>query len=219
MTIKDIQQALVQSTFDPGPVDGVAGPKTYAAVKAFQIAMRITADGVLRWETLSKLLMPEKGWATTLPGRAMQIASLLVGIREEEGPNHGVMVDVFLRDVGVDPGASWCMAFLVWCYDQAALSFGIANPLVHTGGVLDQLQRTKCKVILSADYTDPQPGDIGIIDLGQGHGHTYLVVAPDQPGYVDTVEGNTNDNGSADGIGTFARTRSIAKTKAFIRVS
>lgn len=218
MSIKDIQAALLAAGFDPKGEDGLAGANTYAAIRAFQSSRGLTADGVLRWETLT-LLLPEFTWASTLPARALQVASLMVGIREEQGANEGVMVDAILKDVGLDPGASWCMAFVVWCYDQAAAGLGTKSPLIHTGGCLDQLHRTSCPVMPSGEYTDPVPGDIGILDLGEGHGHTFMVVSAAPDGKVNSVEGNTNDDGSANGNGAYFRQRTIAKTKAFIRVN
>lgn len=218
MSIKDIQAALLTAGFDPKGEDGLAGANTYAAVRAFQSSRGLTADGVLRWETL-KLLLPDVAWAPTLAARALQIAELMVGVREEQGENAGVMVDVFLKDVGLGAGYSWCMAFVVWCYDQAAGSLGIKSPLAHTGGVLDQLAKTTCQVVPASAYASPQPGDIGILDFGNGEGHTFLVSGAASIAMVFSVEGNTNDNGSREGIGVFDRERTIAKTKAFIRTN
>jgi len=47
------------------------------------------------------------------------------------------------------------------------------------------------------------------IDTGGGKGHAGIVVA-NRNGRLETIEGNTNDNGSREGIGVFRRTtRSI----------
>ncbi|EDP66558.1 hypothetical protein BAL199_15893 [alpha proteobacterium BAL199] len=42
-----IQSALLERGFDPGPVDGVQGPQTVAAVQAYQRYRGVTADGVI----------------------------------------------------------------------------------------------------------------------------------------------------------------------------
>jgi peptidoglycan hydrolase-like protein with peptidoglycan-binding domain len=54
-TIRDAQQALKDKGFDPGPVDGVDGPATRAAVKKYQAQQNITADGRLGPKTLDGL--------------------------------------------------------------------------------------------------------------------------------------------------------------------
>lgn len=46
MTVKQIQAILVYLGYDPGAVDGLSGPKTIAAVRAFQTAEGLTADGI-----------------------------------------------------------------------------------------------------------------------------------------------------------------------------
>ena len=52
---KAIQTALKAKGFDPGPIDGLAGPKTAAAVKAFQAKARLKADGIVGPKTLAVL--------------------------------------------------------------------------------------------------------------------------------------------------------------------
>ncbi|MFL6450482.1 MAG: peptidoglycan-binding protein [Bryobacteraceae bacterium] len=54
-TIRDAQQALKDKGFDPGPVDGVDGPATRAAVKKYQAQQNISADGKLGAKTLDAL--------------------------------------------------------------------------------------------------------------------------------------------------------------------
>lgn len=44
-TVEGVQQALITLGYDPGPVDGVPGKRTEAAVKAFQRDNELTVDG------------------------------------------------------------------------------------------------------------------------------------------------------------------------------
>lgn len=47
VTTREIQAALIELGYDPGPVDGIWGPRTRAAVKAFQRDAGLVADGVV----------------------------------------------------------------------------------------------------------------------------------------------------------------------------
>jgi len=52
--IMKIQRALKQAGFDPGPIDGVLGPETMRAIRAFQKKHGL-ATGGLTYETIEKL--------------------------------------------------------------------------------------------------------------------------------------------------------------------
>ncbi len=54
-TVRDAQQALKDKGFDPGPVDGINGPKTRAAVRDYQTKENLNADGRLGPQTLDSL--------------------------------------------------------------------------------------------------------------------------------------------------------------------
>lgn len=47
VSVSDVQRALNHAGFDAGPVDGRMGKKTKAAIKAFQRANGLKADGVV----------------------------------------------------------------------------------------------------------------------------------------------------------------------------
>jgi peptidoglycan hydrolase-like protein with peptidoglycan-binding domain len=49
------QQALKDKGFDPGPIDGVDGPKTDAAVREYQQKNNLTVDGRLNTEVMDSL--------------------------------------------------------------------------------------------------------------------------------------------------------------------
>lgn len=52
---KSIQRQLVRLNYDPGPIDGVRGAKTITAIKAFQSATGLAADGVVGRRTREAL--------------------------------------------------------------------------------------------------------------------------------------------------------------------
>ncbi|MEL7604079.1 MAG: peptidoglycan-binding protein, partial [Bacillota bacterium] len=53
--VRVVQAALKAAGFDPGAIDGVYGPKTEAAVKAYQAANGLAADGKVGAYTWAKL--------------------------------------------------------------------------------------------------------------------------------------------------------------------
>ena len=53
--IASMQAGLKQLGYDPGPIDGVFGPRTSAAVRAFQRAEELLIDGTLSAPTRSRL--------------------------------------------------------------------------------------------------------------------------------------------------------------------
>src|SRR5262249_25019142 len=49
--VKDVQAALMKEGFDPGPVDGIMGPRTMAALRNFQAHNGLKVTGKLNTET------------------------------------------------------------------------------------------------------------------------------------------------------------------------
>jgi N-acetylmuramoyl-L-alanine amidase len=53
--VKDIQRAVRKAGFDPGPIDGIFGPNTAAAVAAYQADRELLVDGEVGPDTASHL--------------------------------------------------------------------------------------------------------------------------------------------------------------------
>lgn len=67
--VADIQRALRRHGFDPGPVDGIAGPRTVAAVRSFQRRVGQLPDGVADTALLRDLKQrPETEFVDGAPG-------------------------------------------------------------------------------------------------------------------------------------------------------
>jgi hypothetical protein len=157
-----------------------------------------------------------------MPDQISQIPNLVIAIAQKEvgneeiprGSNWGVNVQKYLASVGINFPASWCMAFVYWCFDEAYKSQNMQNPLVKTGGVMHAWEVTAT----GHRASPPQPGDIFIMDFGQGLGHTGIVVSVDGPN-LHTIEGNTNDTGSREGFEVCQKVRHISGMKGFLRFS
>jgi peptidoglycan hydrolase-like protein with peptidoglycan-binding domain len=66
-TVRDAQQALQDKGHDVGPIDGVFGPKTSAALRDFQSAQGLKVTGQLDRETMSALNVRSTGMSGTSP--------------------------------------------------------------------------------------------------------------------------------------------------------
>lgn len=138
--------------------------------------------------------------------KVIEFAKSQIGVREATGHNDGPIVEKYLASVGLGKGYSWCEAFCYYCVGQ----FYKPNPMVRTGGVLRQWEETKLKKSLT-----PVADSMFIMDLGKGLGHTGFVTEVKGDSIL-TIEGNTNNDGSREGIGVFARKRKISTIKGYI---
>ena len=152
---------------------------------------------------------------TPIADKALKIAHSQIGKQElPKGSNAGIDVEKYLKSVGLGKGYSWCMAFVYWCYLEASIQTAAKNTLKKTGGVLAQWNTIDSKY----KKQEPQVGDVFIMDFGKGLGHTGFVtkILPNKK--VETIEGNTNDDGSREGYKVCLRTRNLSTIKGFIRI-
>ncbi len=208
-----------------------------SAVKMFQSrsvdpqGAPLKADGVIGAITWGALFGEEKVPSVSTTDDAFLAAVLKVATAEEALPvrevppnsNKGPKVEAYLKSVGLPGGNSWCAAFVYWCANQAAADLGRANPLFKTGGCLAHWNGAPSKGAQRLPSTKAQsdpsllsPGMIFIMDHGGGFGHTGLVETV-AGGMFTTLEGNSNSNGSREGVGVFRLTRKInSVNKGFI---
>lgn len=83
MSIKDIQTALKKLGYYTGAVDGVSGPNTQNAIKKFQRAEKLTADGVVGPAT-AKLLTGSAS-STSQTAKAASSSSTIVSNKDIQG--------------------------------------------------------------------------------------------------------------------------------------
>jgi hypothetical protein len=239
--VEAIQGALNACGCGPIAENGDFDARTEAAVKLFQARFPdvegapLTVDGKVGSITWPALFGQGANPAPDGPSAPLLIHMLAnaksqIGVMEKPpGSNRGPEVDEYVRRVGLDPAGqfAWCAAFVYFCFDQAALSLSRGNPVIRTGGVLDHWAKAGTRgvprILASKAVQNPalvRPGQIFVIDTGGGAGHTGLVVGV-TAGKLVTIEGNTNDGGSREGVGVFQRaSRKIAQiNKGFIDYS
>lgn len=147
-----------------------------------------------------------------LTDAALKVAQSQVGQKENPlGSNWGHPVQDFLARAGVDEAAAWCMAFMYWCFDEAAKGMVITNPLTKTASVSHawQVAYPAHKSTAIPAY-EPQAGDIFIMLFKTGGGHTGIVESVNEDGTLNTIEGNSNSNGSPEGTEVVRHKRTFA---------
>ena len=88
-----IQTRLASLGFDPGPVDGLRGRRTAAAIRAFQRDRGLLPDGVIGPRTRA-LLFPEAAAEAGAPDRPWyEEARRLIGTREVPGPGSNPVIE------------------------------------------------------------------------------------------------------------------------------
>jgi uncharacterized protein (TIGR02594 family) len=124
MDIRDIQKALLQAGFDPGPLDGVRGRKTIQAIKDFQETKGLTADGVVGARTLAALFpdgLPKEEAEFAIPPHMpwLQEAFNLIGTREMPGGGSNEAILGWAQDLKIlsydDDDIPWCGLFVAHC--------------------------------------------------------------------------------------------------------
>jgi hypothetical protein len=224
--VKAVQQRLNEVGVGPVEVIGVYGPKTTNAVKLFQATHRdqngnpLEIDGKLgslSWTALfgTDTVTVTEDVTGTLLTETLKIAQREVGVMEDPpGSNRGLKVNEYLASVGLGPGQFWCAAFLYWCFQKACTNLGRKNPVLKTGHCMTHWRDTAGKKILATDAVNKpsliKPGHIFIINTGGSHGHTGLIEKI-EGGFIHTIEGNSNPEGSSNGIGVFRNIRKISK--------
>ena len=162
------------------------------------------------------------------PASFVGTASSFIGLREEGGANRGLMIDLFLHEVGLTAGQPWCAAFVhhagYWShYDFAAGRSSWPLPATascHTLGVF-----ARAKGILREE---PRAGDVFLLwspSLAR-FAHTGVIANVQKIGTMpgvypwsicDTVEGNTNVDGGREGTSVRRRIRRFDRLDRFIR--
>lgn len=155
---------------------------------------------------------------TDLARRTLDIAASQIGVREHSH-NRGPEVDSYWRDIGMEPGGlglppvgtakPWCAAFVCAMVKRACDALGIPVPIHLTAGVFTLDEQAPVYMRSSV----PAAGCIFILN---GHKHTGFVTADWTGALVQTLEGNTDPGGSAEGDGVYARTRRRSELLCFI---
>lgn len=204
-------------------IDGDYGPATESVVRQFQTKRRLPVDGIVdavTWEALVtpllKALKPIAVGSKDLPAMVNAYAKqhLAQHPREIGGQNRGPWVRVYTGGHDGDEWP-WCAGFVSFVVKQAAARLGVPSPI--KGSVSCDTLAAQAKAaglfVRDRDLADTVLPE-GTIFLNRRTNtdwtHTGFVTRFGAESF-DTVEGNTNDEGSRDGYEVCARARGYSK--------
>ena len=136
-----------------------------------------------------------------------------VGVKELTGNNDGARVEEYQKATGNKRGDSYCASFVVWCFKQAGVTTTITawsptaenrKNLVYSGGEF---------------IKEPREADVFTIysQSKKRICHTGFFHKRINDAIYESVEANTNDNGSSNGDGVYKRKRSFRGTHSISR--
>ncbi len=201
-------------------VDGGYGNATVRQVRAFQKAKGLTVTGIVDDATYQELVQPmivalspiapdgPLGWLVVAYARQ----HLVQHPQEVGGENRGPWVRLYTQGrEGED--APWCAGFATFILEQACLAAGVPGPLPRTLAC-DDMQACAGDRLLSQPKPSQRkritPGSFFLRPNPPGvkprYAHTGIVVQAEADTFK-SIEGNTNDDGSAEGVEVCARVR------------
>jgi len=127
-----------------------------------------------------------------------------IGVSEEPpGSNDGVRVREYLRSAGILDPEPWCASFVHWgCSQIGKPGFGAWTPSWAQS---------------SLEIDKPERSSWGLVWFPKldRFGHIFVVTKVCGNGMIETVEGNTNIDGSREGTGVFRRFRQAEAYRYF----
>ena len=158
-----------------------------------------------------------------LAERLVELAKKEVGVEEIGGTNCGPRVNEYKAATWLPPDQAWpwCAAFIDWLVmrameEESGRKFTFTRP--RTAGAWD-LENWSMKqdgstwTKLNPQASDIAPGDIVIFTFS----HVGLAIDAPAKGLVQTVEGNSNAQGSREGGGVWKQTRKLSQIRSRIR--
>ena len=199
-------------------VDGEYGSATARQVRAFQKANGVAVTGIVDEVTYERLVQPMIAALAPIasdgPLGMLVVAyarqHLVQQPQEVGGENCGPWIRLYTNGrEGED--SPWCAGFATFVLEQACLASGLAMPLPRTLAC-DELQTCAADRLLSQPTPSRRrritPGSFFLRPNPPGkkprYAHTGIVVQADLDTFK-SIEGNTNDDGSAEGLEVCAR--------------
>jgi hypothetical protein len=194
-------------------------------VKAVQNLLGVFADGAdgpVTWNAiLAKLSTKTPATSdSSIPEKMITLAREQIGVSEVDGSNCGPMVDKYKAATWLDPtkGWPWCAAFICWLIKESIKDEKVSFKRPETAAAWDfenWANKQQGVELRKPTNHDIKAGDIVIFTFS----HIGLAVKDmDLGGYVTTIEGNTNGEGSREGGSVLEKKRHVSKIRSRIRI-
>jgi hypothetical protein len=159
-----------------------------------------------------------------LPAEIVRIATAEIGVEEIDGTNKGPRVNEYKAATWLPSTESWpwCAAFVCWVIREALRSTGIKETQTFnrpmTAGAWN-MERWSLAQDASTSTKKPHRGDItpGDIVIFKFSHIGFAISRPDAAGYVLTIEGNTDGQGSREGGAVLRKRRHVSQIRSRIR--
>jgi lysozyme family protein/peptidoglycan hydrolase-like protein with peptidoglycan-binding domain len=201
-----------------GPIDSTFQPATEKALKVFQAKQGLPATGVVDPATWKALVQPMVAALTRIPQHGA-LGPLVVAYAQQHlkqrpleagGDNRGPWVRLYTNQREGEP---WCAGFATFCLKQACETLGLPMPVKQTLACDEMATSTGHRFMKGATA-----GAIGRLTPGSfflrrgkpsdtfKYAHCGIIVSAGAE-TMQTISGNTNDDGSSNGIAVLSETR------------
>lgn len=198
MNTTEIQNALHARGYDPGVPDGIRGRRTIAAIRAFQQANGLVADGIVGPLTAKALFgakVPDTPVTFSVELPWYSEAWRLLGIREDTGAGSNDLLLKWAEALDIaygDDEIPWCGLFVAHCIGSQLTSEPLPN------GPLGARNWLKFGVPVK-----PQPGAVMVFWRGSQSGwagHVGFYAGEEKNGAFHILGGNQADKVSVTRI-------------------
>jgi hypothetical protein len=209
-------------------IDGIFGAATEAAVKAFQRGRNLEPSGVVDATVHAALLAPIAAVQTPIVPASQDLRDLTVAYARQHlaqhpieigGQNCGPWVRLYMAG-NEGPQWPWCAGFATWVLRQACRTLDLAMPHPYAFGCdylagVAQASRRLLRPKTAADLSTLQPGFLFLVRKANSRWEHIGIVESIDGEVITTIEGNTNDSGSAEGYEVCRRMRA-ARDKDYL---